>query len=41
MFAEKACNLIKELSRCEEVLPAYNVSFKAIYGLVLEYLILD
>ncbi|KAF7266073.1 DNA replication complex GINS protein PSF1-like [Rhynchophorus ferrugineus] len=24
MFAEKACNLIKELSRCEEVLPPYH-----------------
>lgn len=24
MFGEKACNLIKELSRCEEVLPPYN-----------------
>lgn len=26
MFGEKACSLIKELSRCEEVLPPYNVS---------------
>lgn len=25
MFGEKACSLIKELSRCEEVLPPYNV----------------
>ncbi|KAH1012469.1 hypothetical protein HUJ05_011625 [Dendroctonus ponderosae] len=25
MFGEKACNLIKELSRCENVLPPYNV----------------
>ncbi|XP_066253934.1 DNA replication complex GINS protein PSF1-like [Euwallacea similis] len=24
MFGEKACTLIKELSRCEEVLPPYN-----------------
>ncbi|CAG9772876.1 unnamed protein product [Ceutorhynchus assimilis] len=24
MYAEKACNLIKELSRCEENLPPYN-----------------
>ncbi|XP_030756409.1 DNA replication complex GINS protein PSF1-like [Sitophilus oryzae] len=25
MFAEKACSLIKELSRCEEGLPPYNI----------------
>ncbi|XP_050303023.1 DNA replication complex GINS protein PSF1-like [Anthonomus grandis grandis] len=25
MFAEKACNLIKEVSRCEDVLPPYNL----------------